>query len=153
MNLLTSSNVDVADKLFTTLDTTTRKLIKNIIITDTIGFIKNIPPWLILSFRSTIDEIRNSNCILLMFDVSDSYEKILEKFEITESILKESKQIEKKKEITLILNKIDLISKIELTDKINNIQSRINYPIIPISVKFNIGVEFLINYIANVAKK
>ncbi|MFV0249070.1 MAG: GTPase HflX, partial [Tenacibaculum sp.] len=67
MNLLSKSNVFAEDKLFATLDTTVRKIvIKNIpfLITDTVGFIRKLPTQLVESFKSTLDEVRESDLLL-----------------------------------------------------------------------------------------
>ncbi len=74
MNALTSANVLAYDKLFATLDSTTRQLELvdgcKATITDTVGFIQKLPHGLVESFRSTLDEIREASLILLVADIS-----------------------------------------------------------------------------------
>jgi GTP-binding protein HflX len=76
-NTLTKASVLAEDKLFATLDTTTRELfisnelIKKIVITDTVGFIQNIPHELIASFYSTLSELKYSNLLLHVIDISN----------------------------------------------------------------------------------
>ncbi|MBI5183845.1 MAG: GTPase HflX [Nitrospinae bacterium] len=75
MNLLTDSNLLVEDKLFATLDSTIRRLKNsfspNILITDTVGFINKLPHSLIVSFKSTLDELRKAYLLMKVVDLSD----------------------------------------------------------------------------------
>jgi GTP-binding protein HflX len=74
MNLLSGSNVVVENQLFATLDSTTRnvKLDENheVLLSDTVGFIKRLPHHLIASFKSTLDEVRDADLLLHVVDVS-----------------------------------------------------------------------------------
>lgn len=74
MNLLTGSSVYVADRLFATLDATTRTLRRvpgpDIVLTDTVGSIRNLPHALIASFRSTLDHVREADLLLHVIDCS-----------------------------------------------------------------------------------
>jgi len=74
MNCLSGSSVQVADKLFATLDATTRALGcmsgHDIVLTDTVGFIRNLPHALVASFRSTLDHVREADLLLHVVDVS-----------------------------------------------------------------------------------
>ena len=88
-NLLTRSEFQVEDKLFSTLDTATRKLrfpkVQKVVITDTVGFIKDLPKDLMGAFRATFDELKESDVLIHLIDMSDprfpeqmaSVEKIL----------------------------------------------------------------------------
>jgi GTP-binding protein HflX len=88
-NLLTRSQFQVEDRLFSTLDTATRRLrfpkIHKVVITDTVGFIKDLPKDLMGAFRPTFDELRESDLLIHLIDIShprfpehiDSVEKIL----------------------------------------------------------------------------
>jgi len=75
-NLLTKSSVEVADKLFTTLDSTTRVMSagfpEKIIFTDTVGFIRKLPHQLVASFKSTLEETSQADLLLHVIDASDS---------------------------------------------------------------------------------
>ncbi|WP_165252307.1 GTPase HflX [Adlercreutzia sp. ZJ304] len=80
LNRLTDSNVYADDKLFATLDSTTRKLIlpegREVTLSDTVGFIQKLPTTLVEAFKSTLDEITNSDLILHVVDASsNSYEQ------------------------------------------------------------------------------
>ncbi len=76
-NLLTTANVFAEDKLFATLDSTTRTLelksFEKVLISDTVGFIRKLPPHLIASFKSTLDEVRNADIILHVIDLSHPF--------------------------------------------------------------------------------
>ncbi|MFC1894998.1 GTPase, partial [Candidatus Dependentiae bacterium] len=75
INLITKSNVLVENKLFATLDTTTRELFidgkKKALISDTVGFISQLPHELIEAFKSTLDELNYSNLLLHVIDISN----------------------------------------------------------------------------------
>ncbi len=75
INVLTKSDVLVEDKLFATLDTTTRKLFldpkKQILISDTVGFLSQLPHHLIEAFKTTLDELNYANLILHVVDLSN----------------------------------------------------------------------------------
>ena len=111
MNALTDADVLVQDQLFATLDTTTRKL-ENIevgipvLLSDTVGFIRNLPHNLIASFRSTLGEIRDVDLLLKVFDASS--DNIHEHIDTVEEVLKEM-DIPNKTNI-IVLNKIDAIT-------------------------------------------
>ena len=73
MNLLAKSNVFAENKLFATLDTTVRKVvIENVpfLLSDTVGFIRKLPTQLIESFKSTLDEVRQSDILMHVVDIS-----------------------------------------------------------------------------------
>ncbi len=92
-NLLTKSQFGVEDKLFSTLDTATRRLRvpKNhrVVITDTVGFIKDLPRDLIGAFRPTFDELRESDLLIHLIDISDH--RFPEQIESVEKIFFELK--------------------------------------------------------------
>lgn len=73
MNLLSKSNVFAEDKLFATLDTTVRKVVFGrmpFLLSDTVGFIRKLPHHLIESFKSTLDEVRESDILIHVVDMS-----------------------------------------------------------------------------------
>ncbi len=75
LNALTSSDVLAEDKLFATLDTSTRRLRfpldREVIITDTVGFIRDLPPSLMGAFKATLEELEDADLLLQLVDVSD----------------------------------------------------------------------------------
>ena len=121
LNLLTGSKVIARDRMFSTLDTTTRKLWlgdaehdynKNAVITDTVGFIRDIPHTLVKSFKTTLEDITFSNLLIHLIDANSKY--INENIGIVSETLSEIGA----KDIPFILcfNKIDLISTEVLLD-------------------------------------
>ncbi len=91
MRALTGSEVLVANKLFATLDTTVRSLhpesIPRVLVSDTVGFIKNLPHGLVASFKSTLDEALDASLLLHVIDASDpGFERQLE---TTDDVLSE----------------------------------------------------------------
>jgi GTP-binding protein HflX len=91
MRALTGSEVLVADKLFATLDTTVRALhpesVPRVLVSDTVGFIKNLPHGLVASFKSTLDEALEASLLAHVVDASDpGFERQLA---VTEEVLEE----------------------------------------------------------------
>lgn len=88
-NALTNSNVVVENKLFSTLNPTTRKLVlsskKEILLTDTVGFIRNLPKELVKAFRATLEEMGDSSLLVHVADASDPH--VGERIEAVEKIL------------------------------------------------------------------
>ncbi|NKE71820.1 GTPase HflX [Nitrospiraceae bacterium HYJII51-Mn-bac16s-1-B09] len=77
LNALTKSDVQTEDLLFATLDTSTRRLRfpreREVIITDTVGFIQSLPPDLLGAFRSTLDELRDAHLLIHLIDISNPH--------------------------------------------------------------------------------
>ena len=106
MNLLSKSKVSVEDKLFATLDTTVRKVvIQNLpfLLSDTVGFIRKLPTQLVKAFKSTLDELHETDLLIHVIDISNiHFEKHIESVEKT---LKEIRSIDKNR--IVVFNKID----------------------------------------------
>ena len=113
MNVISKSHVFAEDKLFATLDTTVRKIVvENLpfLITDTVGFIRKLPTQLVESFKSTLNEITESDLILHIVDIShpnygdhiDSVNSILEQIKCSN------------KPSMIVFNKIDALTSEEL---------------------------------------
>lgn len=111
LNALTGADVFVEDKLFATLDPTTRKLqLKNanganILLTDTVGFISNLPHSLVNAFKSTLEEAQRADLILLVLDASDLKAEF--QYDTVCKVLKEIGADKTPK--IVVLNKIDKI--------------------------------------------
>ncbi len=106
MNVLSKSDVFAEDKLFATLDTTVRKVVFDrmpFLLSDTVGFIRKLPTHLVESFKSTLDEVRESDVLLHVVDVAHP------QFEdhIT-SVNKTLAELGIEKPTLLVLNKVDL---------------------------------------------
>jgi GTP-binding protein HflX len=106
MNLLSKSEVFAEDKLFATLDTTVRKVVLErmpFLLSDTVGFIRKLPHHLVESFKSTLDETRESDLLLHIVDLSHpQYEDHIQTVEKTLEELKSGD-----KPVIMVFNKID----------------------------------------------
>lgn len=107
MNILTKADVFAENKLFATLDTTTRKVVYErtpFLLSDTVGFIRKLPHHLVESFKSTLDEVREADCLLHVVDISHTaYEDQMSVVNLT---LQDIKAFDKP--ILTIFNKMDL---------------------------------------------
>ena len=110
MTLLSKSDVFAENKLFATLDTTTRKVVFEntpFLLSDTVGFIRKLPHHLVESFKSTLDEVREADVLLHVVDASHiQYE---EQIGVVNKTLQELKAFDKP--IITIFNKMDLYEK------------------------------------------
>lgn len=110
MNLLSKSDVFAENKLFATLDTTTRKVVLGhtpFLLSDTVGFIRKLPHHLIESFKSTLDEVREADLLLHVVDISHpQYE---EQLAVVNKTLHELKSNEKP--VITVFNKMDQYEK------------------------------------------
>ena len=106
MNVLSKSDVFAENKLFATLDTTTRKVVLGhtpFLLSDTVGFIRKLPHHLIESFKSTLDEVREADILLHVVDIS--HPKYEEQIAVVNKTLQELKSFEKP--IIIVFNKMD----------------------------------------------
>ncbi|MFW5805272.1 MAG: GTPase HflX [Bacteroidales bacterium] len=106
MNRLSKSSVFAEDKLFATLDTTVRKVVINnlpFLLSDTVGFIRKLPTHLVESFKSTLDETRESDLLIHVVDVS--HPGFEEQIEVVKNTLQEIGA--GKIPVLLVFNKID----------------------------------------------
>lgn len=106
MNLLSKSEVFAENKLFATLDTTTRKMVyENIpfLMSDTVGFIRKLPHHLVESFKSTLDEVRESDLLLHVVDIS--HPRYEEQLGVVNKTLQEINAFDKP--IIYVFNKMD----------------------------------------------
>jgi GTP-binding protein HflX len=142
LNSLTRTNVLAENKLFATLDSTIRKYETpntSILLSDTVGFIRKLPHHLVTSFKSTLDEIRESDVLIHVMDASS--EAVAEYKAVVDDTLK---SIDANKRPTiLVFNKIDLIKEPEKL-----VELKREYPeAVFISAQSGIGLEALENKI------
>lgn len=146
LNMLTNSDVLAEDKLFATLDTTTRQLYishkKSGLISDTVGFIQNLPHQLIDSFKSTLSELQYADLLLQVIDISNSSWK--NHIKVVLSTLKELKV---DKEMLFVFNKADLLTPEELQARIDDFD--FFGPYVVVNGLSKEGLEPLTNYIAS----
>jgi GTP-binding protein HflX len=113
LRALSGEDVQIKNQLFTTLETRLGTLKGfgggdgKILISDTVGFIRNLPHSLVSAFRSTLEEIVFSDALIFVLDISKDYEK---QFSTIRSVLQEISVDEQKPRI-IVFNKIDLVSK------------------------------------------
>jgi GTP-binding protein HflX len=139
MNSLTSADVLAEDKLFATLDTRTRRwALPNwgpILLSDTVGFIRNLPHSLIASFKATLEETRQADLLLHVADASNPKvgDQISSVYEVLTELGIEAK------DTLLVLNKVDQVSDVATLDAMLN-----RYPnAISVSAKTKLGFEKL----------
>jgi GTP-binding protein HflX len=110
MNLMSKSEVFAENKLFATLDTTTRKVVFEntpFLLSDTVGFIRKLPHHLVESFKSTLDEVREADVLLHVVDITHAqYE---DQIAVVNKTLQELKAFDKP--VVTIFNKMDLYKK------------------------------------------
>jgi GTP-binding protein HflX len=145
LNLLTHAEVLAEDKLFATLDPTTRHFVlpnhQKILITDTVGFIRKLPHTLIESFKATLEEVELADLLIHVVDLS--HPQFLEQIEAVEKILTELGAAQK--EILLVFNKIDQLKHPAL------VQTQLaRFPgSVAISALSQLGIDELIHQLEN----
>lgn len=116
MNLVAKSDVFAEDKLFATLDTTVRKVVFNnvpFLLSDTVGFIRKLPHQLVESFKSTLDEVRDSDLLIHVVDIS--HKSFEDHFNVVNETLAELGVGDKP--ILVVFNKIDNYTYTKLDDE------------------------------------
>jgi len=149
LNILTGEKVVIEERLFSTLSTTTSRIKKfkksvPILLTDTVGFIKDLPHWLIDSFHSTLEEIELADVVIILIDSSDEFDEMKSK------ALTSIREIEKMKnhpKIIVALNKIDLVEKNDLKNKKKFVEEELEKECIEISIKERINIDKLVEKI------
>lgn len=144
LNALTDAGVLSEDKLFATLDATTRKLElpggETALLTDTVGFIRKLPHHLIKAFKSTLDEVVYADILLIVSDVTDS--EVGEHIKVTEDVIEELGA--SGKPIIYVYNKCD---------KLNEPLSGLNENTVAVSGVRGDGIDSLLYAIENVIHK
>lgn len=142
LNRLTEAGILAEDKLFATLDTTTRKYTlpggSEVLLTDTVGFIRNLPHHLIKAFRSTLEEAVYSDLLLIIIDASDP--EFTSQLKVTEALLSDLGAADKPK--LYVMNKCD---RAENADLIRSISADgENSEFVSISAKTGDGIDSLV---------
>jgi len=140
LNTLTKTKVLAEQKVFSTLDTTTRKLTlpnkKIILLSDTVGFINKLPSTLITSFRATLEETEEADLLLHVIDIT--HEKAAEQAMIVDKILKDL-DFENKPKI-LVLNKCDQLNTDLIETSNNSLKEAPNAVLVSASTGKNLDV-------------
>ena len=141
INALTDSNILAEDKLFATLDTTSRGLElpdgRNVLITDTVGLIRRLPHNLVEAFKSTLEEASNSDLILNVVDASSN--DFQEHLDVTNSLLNELGCND--------IPKVTVFNKCDMCDYTNTLPLDSTH--VKISAKQKVGFDNLLNAIAD----
>jgi len=159
LNCLADAEVLAEDKLFATLDPTTRRVAlpsgKEVLFTDTVGFIQKLPTELVAAFRATLEEVQEADILIHVVDVADP--NLMLKVEAVERVLGELEAANKP--IVIALNKVDLVDpEVELTPgeplamrhtAAMEIMERYQR-VIPVSAAQGVGIEELLAEIEDV---
>ncbi len=145
LNKITGANVLAEDKLFATLDPTTRKMEletgESILLTDTVGFIRKLPHHLVKAFKSTLDEVVYADILLVVSDVNDP--EVREHLEVTKNVIEELGA--SAKPIIYVYNKCDLAEGISYYEPSNNS--------VCLSAKTGNGIDTLLEMISEEINK
>lgn len=146
LNYLTDAGILAENKLFATLDPTTRRLSlpsgKEVLLTDTVGFISNLPHKLVEAFKSTLDEVKYADILLIVVDASD--EDYADKTAVTERIIGELSKEGKPR--IIVYNKCDGL---EVLPYGGDRERLSEIPAVCISAKTGAGVPELLELIEN----
>src|SRR5882724_7244707 len=116
LNLMTGADVLAVDKLFATLDPTTRSFTlpnkQRVLLTDTVGFLRNLPHTLIESFKATLEEVSEADLLIHIVDLS--HPRVDDQMEAVEGVIKELDAFGK--QTLIVFNKIDRLQNRELAE-------------------------------------
>lgn len=144
LNLVTGAGVLAQNILFATLDTTSRKIElpdgQPLVMTDTVGFIRNLPHRLVEAFKSTLEEATLADFLIQVVDASDR--EALRHYETTCEVLAELGAADKP--MVVVWNKIDLIPEETRAEQLAALSAKVQCPCITCSVKEEQGVEALL---------
>src|ERR1700676_5227796 len=116
LNLLTGADVVAVDKLFATLDPTTRSFVlpnkQRVLLTDTVGFLRKLPHTLIESFKATLEEVSEADLLIHIVDLS--HPRVDEQMDAVDAVIKEIEAFGK--QTLIVFNKIDHLKNRELAE-------------------------------------
>ena len=140
LNLMTGADLLAADKLFATLDPTTRSFVlpnkQRVLLTDTVGFLRKLPHTLIESFKATLEEVSEADMLIHVVDLS--HPRVDEQMQAVDSVLNELGAFGK--QMLIVFNKVDLLENPDLAKAY-----RQRFPgSVAISAKTGQGIEHLI---------
>ena len=145
LNKITNAGVLAEDKLFATLDATTRKHVldsgETILLTDTVGFVRKLPHHLVKAFKSTLDEVKYSDILLIVVDSNDS--EAANQLKVTEEVIEELGAEDKPR--IYVYNKADKLSQEEIPFIKDNS--------VLVSAKTGKGIDELLGKIESILKE
>ena len=136
-----ATTAESEDRLFTTLGTTTRRAKmqrRDVLLTDTVGFISDLPHWLVESFQSTLDSVYRADLVLLVVDAGEPTRSMREKLVTSHDTLYERNEAP----IVTVFNKIDQITDEELAEKRSALSDIAPNPV-AVSAKTGAGIDRL----------
>ena len=145
LNTITGAGVLAEDQLFATLDPTTRRIVlpggREALLTDTVGFINNLPTLLVAAFRATLEEINEATVLVHVLDAT--HPNAVQQARTVEEVLEEIGADDKP--VVLALNKIDALDP-EVHGTLDELKARLTLPaeVVPISNHRKIGLEELL---------
>ena len=149
MNSIASSDNYVKDELFATLDTSTKKITidknNSFLLSDTVGFIRNLPDNLVASFRSTLGEIEHSDLLLKVVDVTSDELEI--HIDTINSVLNHLKI--DNKDFLIVFNKVDKLKDMIIIEKLKNAYENSIF----VSAKSKLNIDTLIDDIETKIKE
>jgi len=144
-NSLTGLYMKTGPEPFTTISTkfsTIKVGPWDVYLVDTIGFISDLPPFMIKAFYSTLEEITMSDLVLLIIDVSEPYDKVRDKLETSFNIIR---QLGYNRDVIIVGNKVDLINNPEHLDPLSKTFEEYSPYYIFISALSNLNIDRLVN--------
>lgn len=152
LNYLTGAGILAENKLFATLDPTTRQFITEngvkLLLTDTVGFIRNLPHHLIKAFKSTLDEAVFSDILMIVIDASDP--EFISQTEVTTSLLEELGAAAKP--MIYIFNKCDACTDRDALLQMKTLAAKTNTEVVFISAKTGAGCDKLVETLEKMAQ-
>ncbi len=149
-NALTGLRKPVSPLPFTTLSSKyylAQGISRRFFLVDTIGFVYDLDPMMIDSFKLTLNDIVQSDIILLVADISESEDIVRFKIETVSSILEDTLKIDGSK-IILVLNKVDLVNPVDLSGKLSKIADYTRrYPSVIVSASMGYNLEYLLSFV------
>jgi len=156
MNALSGGSVKVEERLFSTLSTTTRNITDKtegrslpILLTDTVGFIENLPSWIVDAFHSTLEEIELADVVVVVVDGSEDVSVVAKKLQVS---LSELREIGVEAPLIIAINKIDLLSAEELERLMQYLARHevcADHVCLPISAKQRLHIDTLLETITS----
>jgi GTP-binding protein HflX len=143
-NTLTGEQKEESPNLFTTLSTTTRKIVlkdSEILISDTVGFISKLPAYMIEAFKSTLEELIYTDIVIVIIDASDPFPELKKKFRSCVSTLDEIGVNQDR--IIFALNKADLVLEKEIVEKTGQLSLKENKKWLALSATTGQGISSL----------
>ncbi len=151
LNTLTGAGILVENRLFATLDPTTRQFVTpsgaKILLTDTVGFIRNLPHHLIKAFKSTLDEAVYSDVLMLVIDASDP--EFISQTAVTSDLLEELGAAGKP--TLYVFNKCDICADRDALVQMKSLASRSGTEVVFVSAKTGAGIPALVEKIESMA--